>query len=86
MECEREAVVPIVWATFSAAELSNAGSGRKRGPTLLETHNENSAPTITVTRRIESLDKIDWGINLMRFYQNELIGLKWFRLSGSALI
>jgi hypothetical protein len=29
---------------------------------LLETHNENSAPTITAAREIENLDNIDWVI------------------------
>jgi hypothetical protein len=44
---------------FSAAWFSGAGSGRKRGPTLLETHNENSAATTTEARKTETLDKID---------------------------
>ncbi len=42
------------------ASFSSAGSGRKRGPTLLETHNENSAAITNEARKGESLDKINW--------------------------
>lgn len=60
----REAVVPVVCWRFSA-ECSAVGSGRKRGPTLLETHNENSAATTMAARKIESLDKINSVIELI---------------------
>ena len=64
MESERETVAPAVCWKFSAA-FSTVGSGRKRGQTLLETHNENSAPTTTAARKIESLGKINCVIGLM---------------------
>jgi hypothetical protein len=64
VESERETVAPAVCWKFSAA-FSTVGSGRKRGPTLLETHNENSAPTTTAARKIESLGKINCVIGLM---------------------
>jgi hypothetical protein len=60
LDCDREAVAPVVCWRFSAASFSSAGSGRKRGPTLLETHNENSATTTTVARKIRRLDEINW--------------------------
>jgi hypothetical protein len=58
LDCDREAVAPVVCWRFSAASFSSAGSGRKRGPTLLEIHNENSATTIAA-RKIETLDNIE---------------------------
>jgi hypothetical protein len=57
VECEREAVAPVVCWRFSAA-FSRAGNGRKLGPTLLETHSENSAAITTQARKIESLDML----------------------------
>ena len=60
LEWEREAV--FCWR-LSAASFSSAGNGRKRGPTLLEIHNENSEATTTAARKIESLDVIDWAID-----------------------
>jgi hypothetical protein len=57
LECEREAVVPVVCWKFSSV-----GSGRNCGPTLLETHNEKSAAITTLARKNESLDKVNWFI------------------------
>lgn len=44
---------------------SAVGSGRKRGPTLLETHKENSAATTIAARKIESLDNTNCVIELL---------------------
>lgn len=60
----REAVVPVVCWRFST-EFSAVGSGRKRGPTLLDTHNENSAAATTAARKMESLDKTNCVIELI---------------------
>jgi hypothetical protein len=60
---EREAVVPVVCWRFST-EFSAVGSGRKRGPTLLDTHNENNAAATTAARKIESLDNTKCVIEL----------------------
>jgi hypothetical protein len=42
---------------------SNAGSGRNRGPTLLETHNEKSAAITNEVRRTASFDWINRFMN-----------------------
>ena len=64
----REAVVPVVCWRFST-EFSAVGSGRKRGPTLLETHNENSAAATTAARKIEVLATMNRNMNRWRCYQ-----------------
>ena len=48
----------------AAAAESGTGSGRKRGPTLLETHKEKIAATTTAVRNTESLDRINGSIEL----------------------
>jgi hypothetical protein len=63
-EPAREAVVPVVCWRVSTG-FSAVGSGRKRGPTLLDTHNENSAAATTAARKMDCLDNPNCVIELV---------------------
>ena len=78
----REAVVPVVCWRFST-EFSAVGSGRKRGPTLLDTHNENSAAATTAARKMESLDNTNCVIELIEILAETISkGPKCLRTAG----
>lgn len=66
LKCDREIAVSGCAREVCALAPSSAGKGRKRGPTLLETHNDKSAAITTEVRTTESFDWINWIIERCR--------------------
>ena len=87
LKWDREIAIPCCSREVSAMAASSAGKGRKRGPTLLDTHNDKSAAITTEMRTTESFAWINWIIEIWtESYQREAQKAQPFELTCQATL